>query len=114
MQEKGVQGKNKIKERFNELAQQVTIDTSEFMNALLKKKVEQKKVDEQEEEVKLSTCLADMQRQSSENLATMEEGDTEESTPTPLSKGKSADNAALDNMLDRIDQINLWSAENAK
>ena len=38
MQEKGVEGKNKIKERFNELAQQVTIDTSEFMKALLKKK----------------------------------------------------------------------------
>lgn len=38
MQEKGVTGKGKIKERFNELAQRVTIDTSEFMNALLKKK----------------------------------------------------------------------------
>jgi len=38
MQEKGVEGKNKIKERYNELAKQVTIDTSEFMKALLKKK----------------------------------------------------------------------------
>lgn len=38
MQEKGVEGKNKIKERFNELAKQVTIDTSGFVNALLKKK----------------------------------------------------------------------------
>jgi len=42
MQEKGVEGKNKIKERFNELAQQVTIDTSEFMSALLRKKEEKK------------------------------------------------------------------------
>ena len=38
MQEKGVEGKNKIKERFNELAKQVTIDIQEFMKALLKKK----------------------------------------------------------------------------
>ena len=38
MQEKGNEGKNKIKERFNELAQKVTIDTSEFVKALLKKK----------------------------------------------------------------------------
>jgi len=38
MQDKGVEGKNKIKERYNELAKQVTIDTSEFMKALLKKK----------------------------------------------------------------------------
>ena len=36
--EKGVEGKNKIKERFNELAKQVTIDTSEFVKHLLKKK----------------------------------------------------------------------------
>lgn len=43
MQEKGVEGKNKIKERFNELAKQVTIDTSGFVNALLKKK-ETKKI----------------------------------------------------------------------
>ena len=38
MQEKGVEAKNKIKERCNELAKQVTIDTSEFVRALLKKK----------------------------------------------------------------------------
>lgn len=38
MQEKGAEGKNKIKERYNELAQQVTIDTSDFMKHLLKKK----------------------------------------------------------------------------
>ena len=38
MQEKGVEGKNKIKERFNELSKQVTIDIQEFMKALLKKK----------------------------------------------------------------------------
>ena len=38
MQEKGVEGKNKIKEKYNEQAQQVTIDTSEFVKALLKKK----------------------------------------------------------------------------
>jgi len=38
MQEKGVEGKNKIKDRFNELAKLVTLDTSAFINALLKKK----------------------------------------------------------------------------
>ena len=38
MAEKGIEGKNKIKERFNELAKQVTFDTSEFVQALLKKK----------------------------------------------------------------------------
>lgn len=38
MQEKGVEGKNKIKERYNELAQQVTIDADGFVKALLKKK----------------------------------------------------------------------------
>ena len=38
MQEKGVEGKNKIKERYNELSKQVTIDTAAFMSALLKKK----------------------------------------------------------------------------
>jgi hypothetical protein len=38
MQEQGVEAKNKIKEHFNELAKQVTIDTSAFMNALLVKK----------------------------------------------------------------------------
>ena len=38
MQEQGVEAKNKIKEHFNELAKQVTIDTSEFMKALLMKK----------------------------------------------------------------------------
>ena len=38
MAEKGVAGKNTIKERFNELAKQVTIDTSGFVTALLKKK----------------------------------------------------------------------------
>ena len=57
MQEKGVEGKNKIKERFNEMAQQVTIDTSEFMNALLKKnqlRKEESKVEQQAiEEVKI-------------------------------------------------------------
>ena len=57
MQEKGIEGKNKIKERFNEMAQQVTIDTSEFMNALLKKnqlKREESKVEAQPiEEVKI-------------------------------------------------------------
>jgi len=83
MQEKGVKGKNKIKERFNELAQQVTIDTSEFMNALLKKKVEQKKLVEQQEEVKLSEALIDLQRVSSAEQE-LSEGDTLESTPTPI------------------------------
>lgn len=38
MQEKGVEGKNKIKDRFNELAKQIKIDTSAFMAALLKKR----------------------------------------------------------------------------
>lgn len=38
MQERGQEMKAKIKERFNNLAQQVTIDTSEFVKALLKKK----------------------------------------------------------------------------
>ena len=38
MAEKGIEGKNRIKERFNELAKQVTFDTSEFVQALLKKK----------------------------------------------------------------------------
>jgi energy-converting hydrogenase A subunit M len=38
MQEKGIEGKNKIKDRFNELAKEVAIDTSEFVKALLKKK----------------------------------------------------------------------------
>lgn len=38
MQEKGVEGKTKIKERFNDLAKQVTIDSSEFVKHLLKKK----------------------------------------------------------------------------
>lgn len=47
MQEKGVEGKNKIKDRFNELSKQVTIDTSAFINALLKKK-EMKKLDTSE------------------------------------------------------------------
>lgn len=38
MQEKGVEGKNKIKDRFNELSKQVTIDTAAFVSALLKKR----------------------------------------------------------------------------
>ena len=38
MQEKGIEGKNKIKEKFNEQAQKVTIDVQEFVQALLKKK----------------------------------------------------------------------------
>ena len=38
MQEKGVEGKNRIKERYNELAQQVTIDTGAFIDALTSKK----------------------------------------------------------------------------
>ena len=38
MQQKSTEGKNKIKERFNELAQKVNIDVQEFMKALLKKK----------------------------------------------------------------------------
>ena len=38
MQEKGAEGKSKIKERYNELAKQVTIDIQEFVQALLKKK----------------------------------------------------------------------------
>lgn len=38
MQEKGIEGKNKIKDRFNELSKQVSIDVSAFISALLKKK----------------------------------------------------------------------------
>ena len=105
MQEKGVQGKNKIKERFNELAQQVTIDTSEFMNALLNKKKKQT----EEEEVKLDAVLAELPHMKNDDGPSMQEGDTLESTPTPLSKAKSQGEAAgsVENMLDNIDQINL-------
>ena len=66
----------------------MTIDTSEFMNALLKKKVEQKKQTEAEEEVKLSAALDDLQRDMGEDEPS---GDTLESTPTPtMGKSKSA------------------------
>lgn len=36
--EKSTAGKNAIKDRYNELAQQVTIDANEFVQALLAKK----------------------------------------------------------------------------
>lgn len=38
MQQQSLEGKAKIKERFNQLAQQVNIDTKELVQALLKKK----------------------------------------------------------------------------
>ncbi len=38
LQEESVTGKNEIKERFNELSSQVTIDVKAFIEALLKKK----------------------------------------------------------------------------
>ena len=113
MQEKGVEGKNKIKERFNEMAQQVTIDTSEFMNALLKKnqlKREESKVEAQPiEEVKIDVNSDEISKATkSEEQAALEEGDTLASTPTPLEKSKSEliENKVED-MLDQIDKINL-------
>ena len=93
MQEKGVEGKNKIKERFNELAQQVTIDTSEFMNALLKKNQLKKAAEpteqKQEEENKLDVFIDGMDKNAQgEETAAATEGDTMESTP-PMTKSRS-------------------------
>lgn len=101
MQEKGVEGKNKIKERFNELAQQVTIDTSGFMSALLKKKelrrlnpgqndssIEESKHNNQDEDV--SDMLEKLKVGGDNSSPSLEEGDTLESTPTPnMAKSKS-------------------------
>lgn len=117
MQEKGVEGKNKIKERFNELAQQVTIDTSGFMSALLKKKelrrlnpgqndssIEESKLNQDED---VSDMLGKLK--VGNGSPSLDEGDTFESTPTPnMAKSKSEQQEArVEDMLDQIDQINL-------
>ena len=113
MQEKGVEGKNKIKERFNEMAQQVTIDTSEFMNALLKKnqlRKEESKVEQQAiEEVKIDVNSSEINKATkSEEQPALDENDTLASTPTPLAMSKSeAVEHKVEDMLDQIDQINL-------
>ena len=113
MQEKGVEGKNKIKERFNEMAQQVTIDTSEFMNALLKKnqlRKEESKVEQQAiEEVKIDVNSGEINKATkSEEQPALDENDTLASTPTPLAMSKSeAVEHKVEDMLDQIDQINL-------
>lgn len=101
MQEKGVEGKNKIKERYNELAQQVTIDADGFVKALLKKKELKRNDNEEKKEDELPDTI-DVGLAAKNTSPQLEEGDTLESTPTPSQKAfeSRGEEAESDNMLD--------------
>lgn len=91
MQERGVEGKNKIKERFNELAKKVTIDTSEFVKHLLKKKEMKKLLNQSGDE---------------ESKTATEGGETMETTPSASGPSKNEE-TKMENMLDQVDSIKL-------
>lgn len=117
MQERGVEGKNKIKERFNELAKKVTIDTSEFVKHLLKKKEVSKKECGNAQNfigkngANTNLLLLQMkkllnQSGDEESKTATEGGETMETTPSASGPSKNEE-TKMENMLDQVDSIKL-------
>ena len=96
MAEKSTAGKLAIKDRFNELAQQVTIDANEFVKALLSKK----------EKVPAQPITLQKAQSVQNTLAQLEEAESADSNPSakeeepPLKRSSSQNELDLDKILD--------------